>query len=179
MSSECIAQQARYQLDHQSQTVSWPVGTGEEALTWYLTRQLTYFVWKYISIKIVVQLLFSCIREQIGRIVSFKISNGHVFPQQNSKIAVFQMSYSRRIEVLCRVCWVCMAAARLLIPDFPTGQFPLNFLHLPSQLMYCFVLFCCFLSFSLWFKEVILAKCKIQQVIVPIILFLGSTIIWA
>ena len=26
----CIAQQARYQLDHQSQTVSWPLGTGEE-----------------------------------------------------------------------------------------------------------------------------------------------------
>ena len=59
----CIAQQARYQLDHQSQTVSWPLGTGEEGClpdSWLVS---TYFVWKYISSKNRCSASLFCIRE--------------------------------------------------------------------------------------------------------------------
>ena len=63
--SKCIAQQARYQLDHLSQTVSWLLGTGEEGClpdSWLVS---TYFVWKYISSKNRCSASLFCIREQV------------------------------------------------------------------------------------------------------------------
>ena len=111
-------------------------------------------------------------KKQTGWIVSFKILNGHVFPLQKSKLAfVPDVIISQNWGAVQGVLGVhgCGTLVNSRFPHRPISP-QLSTSALAVNVLLCtFLLF--FLSFSFWFKEVILAKCKIKQVIGPIILF--------